>query len=150
MTHGSNLPECQSACTLAHPCLANMFVSCKKQLSWYTCASLVLLGMKRVCICAVFGGVCCLPSKRWLLCGDDGSKKTKTKSVIPKNFPASHYGFNYSKQKRIKHGHYRLKLIRKICTTHFCNYFRANGIMLNKSGPDTRCRQHVLMRLREV
>ena len=28
------------------PCLANMFVSCKKQLSWYDSASLVPLGMK--------------------------------------------------------------------------------------------------------
>ena len=43
------------------PCLANMFTSCKKQLSWYNCASLVPLGMKRACICAemsvVFGCV---------------------------------------------------------------------------------------------
>ena len=34
------------------PCLANMFASCKKQLSWYNCASLVPLGVKWVCICA--------------------------------------------------------------------------------------------------
>ena len=34
------------------PCLANMFATCKKQLSWYNCASLVPLGMKWVCICA--------------------------------------------------------------------------------------------------
>ena len=33
------------------PCLANMFVSCKKQLSWHNCASLVPLGMKWACIC---------------------------------------------------------------------------------------------------
>ena len=32
------------------PCLANMFVSCKKQLSWHNCASLVPLGMKCVCV----------------------------------------------------------------------------------------------------
>ena len=57
-THGSNLPESQSACTLAHSCLANMFVSCKKQLSWYNCASLVPLGMKWACICA--GNGCCV------------------------------------------------------------------------------------------
>ena len=57
-THGSDLPESQSACTLAIPCLANMFVSCKKQLSWYNCASLVPLGMKWACICA--GNGCCV------------------------------------------------------------------------------------------
>ena len=34
------------------PCRANMFASCKKQLSWYSCASLVPLGMKWACICA--------------------------------------------------------------------------------------------------
>ena len=33
-------------------CLANMLASCKKQLSWYNCASLVPLGMKWACICA--------------------------------------------------------------------------------------------------
>ena len=40
------------------PCLANMFVSCKKQLSWHCCASLVPLGMKWACICA--GNGCCV------------------------------------------------------------------------------------------
>ena len=34
------------------PCLANMFISCKKQLSRHNCASLVPLGMKWTCICA--------------------------------------------------------------------------------------------------
>ena len=34
------------------PCLANMFASCKKQLSFENCASLVPLGMKWACICA--------------------------------------------------------------------------------------------------
>ena len=32
-----------------------------------------------------------LASMRWLLCGDDGSKKTKTKSVIPKKNPAREF-----------------------------------------------------------
>ena len=40
------------------PCLANTFVSCKKQLSWCNCASLVPLGMKWACICA--GNGCCV------------------------------------------------------------------------------------------
>ena len=40
------------------PCQANMFASCKKQLSWYNCASLVTLGMKWACICA--GNECCV------------------------------------------------------------------------------------------
>ena len=40
------------------PCLANMFVSCKKQLSWYDSASLVPHGMKWACICA--GNGCCV------------------------------------------------------------------------------------------
>ena len=40
------------------PCLANMFVQCKKQVSWYNCASLVPLGMKWACICA--GNGCCV------------------------------------------------------------------------------------------
>ena len=34
------------------PCLANMFASCKEQLSWHNCASLVPLRMKWACICA--------------------------------------------------------------------------------------------------
>ena len=29
-THGSNLPECQSACTLAHSLFGELFLSCKK------------------------------------------------------------------------------------------------------------------------
>ena len=45
------------------PCLANMFVSCKKQLSWYNCASLVPFGMKWACICA--GNGCCV---WWCVC----------------------------------------------------------------------------------
>ena len=44
------------------PCLANMFASCKKQLSWFYCASLVPLGMKWACICA--GNECCV----WVVC----------------------------------------------------------------------------------
>ena len=40
------------------PCLANTFVSCKKQLSWCNCASLVPLGVKWACICA--GNGCCV------------------------------------------------------------------------------------------
>ena len=35
-----------------------MFVSCKKQLTWYNCASLVPLGMKWAYICA----------EKWVLC----------------------------------------------------------------------------------
>ena len=34
------------------PCVAIMFASCKEQLSWHNCASLVPLGMKWACICA--------------------------------------------------------------------------------------------------
>ena len=34
------------------PCRPNMFASCKKKLSSYTCASLVPLGMEWACICA--------------------------------------------------------------------------------------------------
>ena len=33
-------------------CWLNMFASCKKQLSWHSCANLVPLGMKWACICA--------------------------------------------------------------------------------------------------
>ena len=33
------------------PYRANLFVSCKKQLSWYNCANLVPLGKKWACIC---------------------------------------------------------------------------------------------------
>ena len=40
------------------PCLANMFVSCKKQLSWYDSASLVPLEMKWACVSA--GNGCCV------------------------------------------------------------------------------------------
>ena len=40
------------------PCLATMFVPCKKQLSWHNCANLVQLGMKWACICA--GNGCCV------------------------------------------------------------------------------------------
>ena len=105
------------------PCLANMFTLCKKQLSWHNCASLVPLGVKWACICA--GNGCCvhcvlvcvsmcqyvllcvvfvvllvasvLASMRWLLCGGDGSKKKKTRSVIAKKCLARefiHYGFS--------------------------------------------------------
>ena len=37
------------------PCLANMFASCKEQLSWYNCASLVPIGMRWACICRGWG-----------------------------------------------------------------------------------------------
>ena len=40
------------------PCLAKMFASCTKQLSWYNYANLVPLGMKWACICA--GNECCV------------------------------------------------------------------------------------------
>ena len=40
------------------PCRPNMFASCKKQLSWYNCASLVPLGMEWACICA----------GKWVMC----------------------------------------------------------------------------------
>ena len=41
---------------------------------------------------SVLCSLCCwLPSMRWLLCGDDGSKKTKTKSVISKKCPAREF-----------------------------------------------------------
>ena len=39
------------------PCRANMFTSCKKQVSWYFCASLVPLGMKWACISAARSNV---------------------------------------------------------------------------------------------
>ena len=39
------------------PCWPNMFLSCKKQLSWSNCASLVPLGMKWAGICAGKGDV---------------------------------------------------------------------------------------------
>ena len=45
------------------PFWPNMFASCKKQLSWHKCASLVPLGMKWACICA--GIECCV----WLCVG---------------------------------------------------------------------------------
>ena len=92
------------------PCWPTMFAACKKQLSWYNCASLVPLGMKWACICA--GNGCCvwwclvvllcgsmcynvlvcvvfvvllvasvLASMRWLLCGGDGSKKKTTSEI---------------------------------------------------------------------
>ena len=45
------------------PCWSNMFASCKKQLSRYSCASHVPLGMKWACICV--GNECCV----WLCVG---------------------------------------------------------------------------------
>ena len=91
------------------PYWPNMFASCKKQLSWKNCASLVPLGMEWACICA--GNECCvwlcqyvsvcvsmsqyvsvcvvfvvllvasvLASMRWLLCGGDGSKQKEKKT----------------------------------------------------------------------
>ena len=102
-TQSSDLPECQCAWASVHSLFGDYVTcsSCKKQLSWHNCASLVPLGMRWACICA--GNECCvryvfvcvwlcqyvllcvvcvvllvasvLVSMRWLLCGGDGSKK---------------------------------------------------------------------------
>ena len=58
---------------------------------WYVCS----MWLVSVVLPVAFS--CWLPSMSWLLCGDDGSKKTKTTSVISKKsreriYP--HYGFN--------------------------------------------------------
>ena len=143
-THGSGLSECQSAWTWAHSLLAELFASCKRQLSWHRCASLVPLGMKWACICAgsgccvcdvfLFGCVwlcehvlvcdnmCCLRCVvgwRRLLCGGDGSKKTKTTSAITGKYPAREFfpiQF-YINSKKLKtalnYSHYSFMLIRK-------------------------------------
>ena len=61
-THNPDLPWVVE-CVGSGPFLfwTNMFASCKKQLSRYSCASLVPLGIKWACICAekknVLGGV---------------------------------------------------------------------------------------------
>ena len=65
-----------------------------------------------------------LPSMRWLLCGDDGSKQTKTTSVITKKNHARefiHLQF-YIKWKKLKtalnYSRYSFKLIRKQLNLH--------------------------------
>ena len=75
-----------------------------------------------LCVKYVLSSLCCwLPSVRWLLCGDDGSKKTKTKSVIPQKYFRE-------RNSCIKLQSFQIFLFEKISTTHICNYFRANGI----------------------
>ena len=92
-THGSDLPESQSAGTLAHSlfgrtCSYHATVQalvplgmkwgalCWKCWKWVMCLCLFVFGCVSMClyvmICVVF---VVLPSMRWLLCGDDGSKK---------------------------------------------------------------------------
>ena len=47
-----------------------------------------------VSVCVVFVAllvVSVLASMRWLLCGGDGSEKTKTTSVITKNIPRENF-----------------------------------------------------------
>ena len=58
------------------------------------CLCLVVFGCVWLClvvlVCVVFAVWLVaseLASMRWLLCGDDGSKKTKTTSVITENTP---------------------------------------------------------------
>ena len=96
------------------PCLANMFILCKKQLSWQNCASLVQLGVKwpvsvlemgvvfsmclYVLVCVVFVVLLVasvLASMCWLLCGGTVQKK-KTRSVTAKKSDRiyRHYGLN--------------------------------------------------------
>ena len=177
-THGSNLPECQSACTLAHSLFGDHIRSyhARDNCPGFYCANLVPLGMKWACICA--GNGCCVWWCLWcvlclavfgcvwlcehaLLCdsmcclrcvaacvsvGVDALavvwwwrfKKTKTKSGIPKNIPRQNlsplrfsiHQFFFQKKKT----HYITVITdlywfekNKICTTNFCNHFRANG-----------------------
>ena len=89
----------------SNPCLANVFASCKKQLSWQNCASFVPLGMKWACICAgngcsdsmceyVLSSLCCWLPQCWRRCVGCSvvvtvpKKKKKTKSVTTKKNPA--------------------------------------------------------------
>ena len=86
-------------------CRANMFASCKKQLSWYDCASLAPLGMKWACICAgngrcvcqyvimcqcVLSSLCCWLRQCWRRCVGCcvvvtvQKEKKKTRSVVAK------------------------------------------------------------------
>ena len=86
--------------------------SSRKRVFWgvvFTVCDVFVFGCVSMCyyviVCVVFVVLLVasvLPSMRWLLCGDDGSKKkTKTKSVIPKKYPAREllqYGFNSFKK----------------------------------------------------
>ena len=108
-THGSDLPECQSAWASVHYLFGDyvrimqettvMAQLCKPRATWnevglYLCWKWVmcLCLYVSVCVCMcqyVLSSLCLLvasvlPSIRWLLCGRDGSKKNKTKSVITK------------------------------------------------------------------
>ena len=92
------------------PCLANMFASCKKQLSWYHCASLVPLRVKWACdvsvlcvfvhvgmcwyvmycvVIVVFVvlcvGCCTVKKTRSYVC--DGCKKKKNEICVTRKLP---------------------------------------------------------------
>ena len=60
---------------------------------------------------------------RWLLCGDDGLKKTKTTSVLTEKYPARDFF------------HYSFILIRKnkSAPRQICNHFSADGTIWRTS-----------------
>ena len=113
----------------------------------HNCASLVPLGMEWACICA--GDGCrvvllvasVLASMRWLLCGDDGSTKKKRNLQCKKKPRENLSPFRFSENlNRIKLQSLQICFIRKKnCTTHFCNHFRANGIMQASELFDVSC-----------
>ena len=114
------------------------------------CAGLVPFGKKWACVCAakwvlclvVFGGVSMcqcvlvcvvflvllvasvLASVRWLLCGGDGSKKEKRKNDA--------CNFKKMSHERTFPITVLFNSKNKICSTHFCNYFAANGMPLTQ------------------
>ena len=118
-THGSDLPESQSACTLAHSLLGRLGMKwaalCWK---WVMCLCLSVFVCVCLCLCLfvfclcliVFVCVCLcehvlvcvvfvvllvasvLASMRWLLCGGDGKKREKNDICnFRKNVPRAHF-----------------------------------------------------------
>ena len=146
-TQSSDLPECQCAWGVGpSPVGRTCSQHARNNCLGVSCASLLPLCMKWACICAgngccvwwcfiVFGCVsmrfyvlsslCCwLPSMRWLVCGDDGSKKTQMKSVITEKYAAKNF-FHYSyilirKNQKIalNYSHYSCMLIQKQRNLH--------------------------------
>ena len=98
---------------------------------------------------------------RWLLCGDDGSKKTKTTSVITEKYPARQCNSitvlnKIFGKKQLSYSHYSLILIRKkfkSAPRQICNYFGRDGFAVACRGlqaPRARIVDHADNKTRSI
>ena len=114
------------------PCWPNMFASCKKQLSRYSCARLLPFGKKWACVCAgngcwvwclvvlvcvsmryyVLSSLCCWSRQCWRRCVGccvvvTVQKKKETTSVIIEKIPRENFPLQFKiNSKKIKNLHH--------------------------------------------